>query len=103
MDEVMELAYEAETLLGWHNTRTMRDLTLSFPDLRDWKYAVQKLRGAKWQSFPYLIKCLETSVAKRGDAPRLGPPYLRPDHNELCFCERCWPFKVPRRSPHPSP
>jgi len=90
-----DLIRQAERLLGWHSTKTMRELAISFPNRQDWEYAVQKLREASWYSFPYLVKCLETSCQRRGEVPRCPPPYTAPrDHSPSCTCERCWPFQI---------
>lgn len=72
----------------------MRDLAISFPDRRDWEYAVGKLRNLTKRSYPYLVKCLETSCKRRGAIPKAPAPYTRPkNHAEDWLCERCWPFK----------
>jgi hypothetical protein len=96
MDRLDDLIAEAERLLGWHKTKAMRDLAISFPDRRDWEYAVGTLRDLRQRSYPYLVKCLETSCERRGENPRVPPPYRRPkDHKEECTCERCWLFINP--------
>ena len=75
----------------------MAELAISFPDRRDWQYAVDKLRQAEWHSLPYLVKCLETACHRRGASPHLPAPYTAPaDHSRDCVCERCWFFRVPQ-------